>query len=354
MPSMKLCNTCGVPRRIGKDHNWNPDGTITQRRNPDHRMLFFDSDSLGGLFSNIEQLIGIPIEKMVIESKSRATNAYISQLLRGHRGTVARVIGLGRIIKRVVEQGKVMGYGDIEVVDFNWKESHMNCEIAHPYSLPLFCGDLKGANEAIRKVAGAVSCEKIGDDLYMVRNYLAPQAPELADRLLPQSRPRKPGDIEHDNCPDCGVPREVSHFKWDLRRGTITHRETGLRMAIFGPVGLQVIFDELEDELGDSIPETIVEAQRMYTRQNPNVRWKGTGTEGVRKWLAIQGLGNLVSLEQVENGTAARVENPALTAILVGSAIGLYETATGSSASAEWSIAADGNLSLRLSPQTVA
>jgi len=43
MPVVKLCETCGIPRPIGKDHDWNSDGTITQSRDPDHRILFFDS-----------------------------------------------------------------------------------------------------------------------------------------------------------------------------------------------------------------------------------------------------------------------------------------------------------------------
>lgn len=351
MPAVKICETCGIPRRIGKDHTWNSDGTITQRRDPDHRMLFFDSDSLDGLFSNIEHLIGVPIERMVIESKARATNAYISQLLRGHRGVIARIIGLERIVKRVVEQGKLLGYGDIEVVEFNWKEIQIACEIGQPYSLPMFCGDLKGSSEAIRKVTGSVSCESIGEDRYMVRTYQAPHASELEGRLLPKPRPRKPGDIEYNTCLGCGVPLEVSRFNWDLERGTISHCETELRMAIFGPTGLQVVFDELEQELGSSIPETIIEAQRMYTRENPNIRWKGAGVDGIRRWLAIQGLGNLVTLEQVDDSITTLIENPALPTIIVGSSLGFYESTTGNRASAEWSLAPDGDLSIKVSPQ---
>jgi hypothetical protein len=344
MAEVKICKTCGVPVRIGKDHNWNRDGTITQKRDPDHRMLFFDSDSIDGLFANIEQLIGVSLEKIIVESKARATRAYISQLLRGARGKVARIIGLERIIRRVVEQGRILGYGDIVVTEFNWKENYMFCEIGRPYSLKLFCGDLMGANEAIRKVAGTVSYEEIGPDRYLIKNHQAPHAPELEDRLLPKPRPRKPGDITYETCPGCGVPVEIGPFSWDLVKGVITHRETGMRMAMFGPGGLQSVFDELEAELGESIPETIVEAQKMYVRQNPYLRWKGFGKEGVRRWLAIQGLGNLVSLDQGESGFSACIENPAIPTILVGSALGFFEYTTGTRGSARWSVSDDGDL----------
>src|SRR5659263_430654 len=75
MAELKACKTCGVPSRVGKGHIWNPNGTIVQRQDRDHRMIFFDSDSIDALFTNIESLIGMPIEKMVIESKARATQA---------------------------------------------------------------------------------------------------------------------------------------------------------------------------------------------------------------------------------------------------------------------------------------
>jgi len=145
MSGTKTCKTCGVPLIIGKGHVWNSDGTITQRRDPDHRMALIDSNGVNPLFANIEQLIGVPIEKMIIESKARATRAYISKLIVGAKGAIARVVGLERIIRRVVEQGRVMGYGDIKVSEFNWKELYLYCEIGNPYSLPLFMGDLRGA-----------------------------------------------------------------------------------------------------------------------------------------------------------------------------------------------------------------
>ena len=138
MSGTKTCKTCGIPLIIGKGHVWNSDGTITQRRDPDHRMALIDSNGVNPLFANIEQLIGVPIEKMIIESKARATRAYISKLIVGAKGAIARVVGLERIIRRVAEQGRVMGYGDIKVSEFNWKELYLYCEIGNPYSLPLF------------------------------------------------------------------------------------------------------------------------------------------------------------------------------------------------------------------------
>ena len=75
--------------------------------------------------------------------------------------------------------------------------------------------------------------------------------------------------------------------------------------------------------------------------------------DGVRRLLAIQGLGNLVSLEQVDDGITALIENPALPTIIVGSSLGFYESTTGNRASAKWSIAPDGDLSIKVSRRPV-
>lgn len=347
---MKKCKTCGVPLRIGKGHVWDSSGTITQRSDPDHRMVFIESDSLDALFSNISKLIGMPIEKMVIEAKARATQSYISSMLHGARGAIARMIGINRIVKRIVEQGKVMGYGNINVTEYNWKESRMTCEIDDPYSLPMFCGDLKGANQAIRKVAGTISVEEIAPQKFRIENFNEPHAPELEERLYVKPPTRKPGNVVHTRCSTCEAPMQISHYKWDLERGTIYNQFTGLRMAIFGPFGLQAIFDELESELGSDIPATIVEAQRMHWETISSPVWKSLGEADLRSWLSVQGLGNLVELNVSEEGLSAVIENAALPLVIAGTALAVFEFYSGKKGAAEWEIKNDGDLVLKLKP----
>src|SRR5450756_182602 len=60
----------------------------------------------------------------------------------------SRMIGLERLIGRVVELGNVMGYGTAGVTDFSWKRNYLHAKVWCPYSMPLFCGDIKGSTEA--------------------------------------------------------------------------------------------------------------------------------------------------------------------------------------------------------------
>ena len=346
MSKVKVCKTCGVPKRVGRAHLWNADGTMVQRQDHDHRMILFDSDGIDDLFKNIESLIGIPIENIVIESKARATEAYIAHLVKGPKGALARLIGIERVITTIVEQGRLLGYGDIRVTEFSWADAFMYCEITDPYSLPLFCGDLRGALQAIRKLEGQITYEEIGPNKYLIKDFQADDVTAFENRLLPASLPRKPGDIAYHRCPGCNAPLEISGFAWDFDKGTITQKGSGIRYAVFGSSGMQVVLAALEKELGDTIPATIVEAQRMHAAKTMNPRWKDVGQSDIRNWLAVQGLGNLVKLEQKDSGYDVLVQNPAIPLLLVGTMAALFEFITDKKAAVEWSVADDGDLSV--------
>lgn len=345
------CKACGVPSQIARTLVWNTDGTITQKRDPEHRMVLVESDGLNVLFANIESLIGISIEKIIIESKSRATNDFIRRAIRGPKGTIARIIGLQRVINRVQKLGRALGYGNTEVLSIDWKKSEIMFRTADPYSIALVCGDLRGATEAIRKLKGTIEYKEIEPDTYLIHGFLAPLQPGIEERLVPPSIPRKPGDIEYERCPRCGVPAKLSEFKWDMEKGIIRHKDTGLRFVFTGPVGIQVIFDELESELGETIPETIVEAQRMHSQTIAADLWGKMISEDFRRWLGVMGMGNLVEMEVEEGGLSARVENASLPIMLVGSAVAFQEHVSNKKVKADWSVSEDGTLELSTSTE---
>jgi hypothetical protein len=182
----------------------------------------------------------------------------------------------------------------------------------------------------------------------MINTVAAEHAPEFADRLLTKMPPRKPGNVEHDLCPGCKAPREVSRYKWDLEAGTIKNSETGMRLALFGPVGLQVMFEELESELGDTIPDTIVEAQRQIVSRKLNLDWNLNDPDVMSKWLSVQGMGNLVEMTAGEEGILIRIENAAVPLVLVGNALGIFEAYANVKGVARWEISPDGDLTIRL------
>ena len=79
MARLKLCGGCGVPLMVGKGQLWRENGTIVESRDPDHRMLFCESDNLDALFGGIENIIdwlptwiGMAYDRSSAKPKSQA------------------------------------------------------------------------------------------------------------------------------------------------------------------------------------------------------------------------------------------------------------------------------------------
>ncbi|MDD5447817.1 MAG: hypothetical protein PHO53_01435, partial [Actinomycetota bacterium] len=230
-----------------------------------------------------------------------------------------------------------------------WSRFKLTCDVKNPYSLALFCGDFRGSAEALRKAPGVVTYRRVGEEHFVVEGRGSKPEEGLKERLIPNPPPRKPGNIEYERCPVCKTPKEMSSYKWDLEKGTIIDPKISLRIAVFGPEGLDVVFEELENELGETIPETIIEAQRMRAETILGKCKEEMGREEIHRLLGLHGLGNLVSLESEGPSTEARIANPALPLLLVGWAQALYEKASGKKPSTEFEIEPAGDLIIRLS-----
>ncbi len=351
MGTLDICPVCGVPLRIGKYIQWNSNGTITQKSDPTHRMLFYECKHLDHLFTGIEDIIGLSIERYIVESKSRSIIQYIKKQKWWPRGALARPL-VGYAIKSLTDGARLNGYGVIEVKKIDWRKGYLRCTVTNPYSLPMICGDIRGAFEALLNKTSVLECEEVGPDRYALTCYWAPHAEELAGRLLPVSVEAKPGDYEFERCAGCGIPREISRVRWDFATGTITNDELGVRVALFGARAVQALFDELKSELGGAIDEAIVEAQRRHSLSLAAEQPEFVRQGDLRLAMAVTGLGNLVEVEARSGGHMARVENPSLPLVTVGNALAFYEFITGNRGSASWEIMDDGDLKVELSPAT--
>lgn len=81
MPSKRLCAVCGVARRVIKEDEWLDNGTIVQRANRDHRMIFIETENLASTFSDVEEIINMSIDRVIVEAKRRATYDFVNHSL---------------------------------------------------------------------------------------------------------------------------------------------------------------------------------------------------------------------------------------------------------------------------------
>lgn len=98
-----------------------------------------------------------------------------------------------------------------------------------------------------------VNYGRIGREKFFTDVYPGEHPMELRERLKAGRYDFRPGDMELERCPECGLPLEVARYKWDLSRGTITDPDTGRRVSIFGPKSVDAIFEDLRNELGEAV-----------------------------------------------------------------------------------------------------
>ena len=352
MEKIKLCAECGVPVLVTEGHIWHDNGVITQTSDPDHRMVFAESETIDALFAGIEDIIGLSVEKIVIESKRRGVKQYVEKMLSPLKRKASRHLGTGVVIDRLSMNGRAFGYGDIGLVDRRRKgdrEDYITMSIKNPHSLLLICGEVLGAWEAIDGRDHRLEYEEVSRGLFHITNRVGEHPIELSERLTFEKYPIKHDNITYERCQTCGIPLEIAKCTWDLAEGTIIHSGTGRRMSLFGPRGLEAILNDLEAELGDTIPSIVVEAFRLYMKELMSDMGWLSDLEGYRRMIGYRGLGNVTRYEPDETSAKVTLENPCLVLLLVGMMQGLFELNRNvDSSSCVYERSPDGDLTLTL------
>ncbi len=351
MAEIKVCGGCGIPRRVGKEQRWRDNGVIAHAKDPGIRMIFYESENLDNLFHGIEEIIGLPIEHIVIESKRRDVKEYTERTVPRPARLLVRRIGFGVVARQLSNLGLIYGFGAVRMGESRRRfddDDYQVMYIKKPHSIAFFTGEVLGAWEAIDGRESCAAYERVGEDEFKVTCRIGKHPLELSGRLERRRYSHKPGDIGFARCAVCGVPRKVAEYRWDLKEGTITHPETGRRMTIISPSGLDAIFSDLESELGEEIPAAVIEAQRRFARRiMAEADWREEGLEGFREMLALRGLGYLEEMNTDGEGIRVVIRNPCLPLLMVGTVQGMFELASGREASSyDWGVTQGGDLEI--------
>lgn len=353
MTGIDTCPECGAPKHITSEHMWVNSGAIVQSRESQTRMVFVESENLDPLFKGIENLIGVPIEHAVTAAKRKAVRSYLDHLMPD---VTKELLRKRQIDWRPVNDGframaGMHGYGVYEVVDYRHEQDvddYVVETISEPYSVPLACGDIAGAFEVLYGCEMGVRYDKKSPDLYELTCYVSSHPKEFKGRLRFEHYELKSGDVELERCASCGGPKALSNYRWHPDRGVIESATTGRRMVLTG-MELDAIFGELENELGDTIPRAVVEAQRRFVRTG-FYDIEGMGRLGMRDQLAMRGLGSIRELKSDQKGLYIRIENVFLHLMVVGLVQGLYEQAWNRNSLVEWELSKDGVLEVEVYP----
>ena len=345
MSGVKACSYCGVPKQIWKDVQWNSDGSISQIWNPDHRRFFYESKGLDTLIHNIKDLVGVPIDRIVIEGLRKTTYDFMATQFSGFKGWMARAIPRRMFYDKVAEYGWLYGLGTLKVLDAKRGE-YVKWLVGNSYSPTLHQGDMVGIFNAVEGLPAEIAVEeRDGSHIFDITASKNPDE-EMLSRLQRIVLPRKPGKVSFDRCPECGLPLHLKECTWNKDKGTITDRSSGRNMSLVGPEGFDAIFRELEAELGEDIPHSIVEAQRQYVIEAFSAEEVQPELENLVFMLALRGMGNLVHLSFSEDLMKAVVENAEPALMVAGMMQGVFELTTGKGSTYDYTRSDDGTITV--------
>ncbi|MDY6796618.1 MAG: hypothetical protein SWK76_15265 [Actinomycetota bacterium] len=353
-PRIKICPECGVPRRITKENTWLSNGKMVESKNPSHRMVFIENDSITGVFETIQEILGIPIDHIIIESERKLAYDYIEHFVPDIAKKFVRTTHIDIATRKMVLQGQLMGFGDMEIISkrFRGDESdYIRIGVRDIWFPAAVCGVMAGSIEALLGKECSATYEETSPGYYEFTTSVSASSRELEERLPLPVYSDKEGDIELERCGTCGVPKAMSDFEWRIGPGLIVSRKTGQRMVVIGSGEFETIFHELERELGEDITRVASEAQRRHVKSGSFTAEDTRDPEGFRKKLAFRGLGNLREIAWDDESLRLHWENPCLNPILIGLAHGLFEQATGREGELKWKEAGDGDLTVEVSPR---
>ncbi|MEW6555121.1 MAG: hypothetical protein AB1384_12650 [Actinomycetota bacterium] len=352
---IKLCPGCGVPKRITRENIWQSNGKIVSRKDPSHRMVFIEDDSICGVFGRIEEILGLSIERIIVESERKLAYDYVSHFVPGIVRKFVRLTHIDLSSRSTALQGQLMGFGDIEIISKRLKGDegdYIKLGVKNAWFPAALSGIVAGSMEALIGKECAATYEEISPGYYEFTTSVSTRDRVLEERLPLPEYSNKEGDITLERCGTCGGPAALKGFEWQIGPGMIANRQSGQRVVLTGPGEYETIFKELEKELGEDITRAVIEAQRGFVKGGPLSAEDTRDPARLRTQLAFRGLGNLAECEWVDGRMRMRLENPCIAPVLIGLALGLFEQATGGGGLADWEQAADGDLDIEISPRT--
>jgi hypothetical protein len=354
MSGIKSCLECGVPDWVTGGQIWLNNGDIVQGGDQKNRLVLAETENIDPLFKNIEGIIGMPIEHIVITAVRRAVRSWLSPMFPDETKELIREkkIDPTPLRNALIQLNMMMGAGKVELISLRNEgddDDYFLTRISKPISVPLVVGGIIAGWEAFAGIELGYSYKEISPDVYELKNFPSPHPEGLKERLWVSEYIHRDGLMELERCPSCGGPVALSRYSWDLAEGIMMDNISKRRMTIMGPTELDLIFQELEEELGATIPRVIVEALRRFTRSSSAYSlFDATTADDFRIMLAVMGMGYLEHLEISKKGLSMRLENAALPLMLVGIMQGVFEKALKQDSIVEWDLSEENDLDITI------
>ncbi len=351
-----ICLECKVPEPFNQQQDWLNNGDVVQRANHAARIALIDCENLDPLFANVGDILGLSIEHLLMNIAGRANQGYLEGLIPPQVKEMIRnkQLDTSIMVESIASLAHMSGYGKYEWLSYRYEgdaDDYASERATKPHSLPLAAGGFGGAVAAAIGGEHEVTYEQVAPEVYIFTSRQTEYPEVLAEKLQFVQYEHREGDIVLERCSTCGGPKALSEYQWHLDRGLIINKHTGKRLAMLGPAMMDPIFTALEAELGESIPQVVVEAQCRFVRTGFYPIDVLESEHDFRNQLALKGLGNLKSLKMNSNGLRMRLDNTCLHLLTIGLVQGAFELVFGIDSNAEWELSKEGDLELAVTPK---
>ncbi|MFW6113490.1 MAG: hypothetical protein ACOC78_01040, partial [Actinomycetota bacterium] len=292
----KICTDCGVPEAVGRNYEWNTDGTITYKNHPERRVVILETENLRGLFDVLEKMIDKPLEPIITDIKRRSALYYLRSLFSEPRVKGMQFLGMHPVFRYLADRALVLGHGKLKLLKVKRLRS-AEVKVSWPHSRLMSLGDFAAAAQVSLRGPVKTEWEPLEENRYIFKAGTSPLEKTADERLHVPLQPRIPGNLEYRMCSKCAVPLEINRYQWDVEKGIITDPLTSRRIAICEVWDMESLVRELERELGRDVTPLIVDAQRRFIESAFSQEEVRMSREGYRRLLSLRGLGFLRDFE---------------------------------------------------------
>lgn len=252
---MLKCRGCGVPRLFGYVNKWTDDGILLSMPRGLLRLIMMEREHMVEIFLGIEEKLGFPIDRIIIEAKRKDAWLYVQDVMPPLLGSLLRLPPLRRFAYyAMIKQAALIGLGKVRLLEHHRGERLVGR--IHPvYYHALFSGDAWGAFENFEGRRADLEYGFFAGELFI--SIVGADDAEEEERLQLQEVPTIDAHAGYERCRVCGLPLEIANFRWETETGRMFDNRTGEWFFLQGIRALDAVLRELEYELGEEIPHLV-------------------------------------------------------------------------------------------------
>jgi hypothetical protein len=340
---------------------WSSGGNIFANDVERTQLVYIKTDEVNNVLRGVAERIGVPLGKIAARAEvplgRRLGKAYYSEylsLIPGGRITHPTFL-MKNYYERIFKVFSILGFGRLSIASYRPRRE-ITVSMRKPYHPDLLCGLCRGFFEAAEGVGFeyGVDGEGTGPVSVTYRASGGKEGSGESERFRYEKKDPLPGNVEHRACGECGVPVRISQtFYWDENEGLVGNRKHHMREVVMPVDGLNALFRELAEELGDEVERMVVEIQGDFKKDaylQPDIRERRNYLALLRQ-QTVKGLGNFTVIERKGERLRVEVENPFNVPLLVGRVAGYYQALEGIPGKAEWEVPAPRRLSIEVAPR---